>query len=104
MQGVSVHRTALPPAPPPDLSTHSPPTCSRRVSLESRKGTWVAAGSARALMHMPSVVSERLIDLASVARRPVLPLFFRRSLPARSTRKSLPTCVWVGGGGVYAWE
>jgi hypothetical protein len=29
--------------------------------------------------------------LASVARRPVLLLFFSRSLPARSTRNSLPT-------------
>ena len=33
--------------------TRPHPTCSRRVSLESRKGTCVALGSARALMHMP---------------------------------------------------
>ena len=43
---------------------------SRRVSFESRKGTCVAAGSARALMHMPSVVSDRLMLMASLARRP----------------------------------
>ena len=42
----------------------------RRVSLESLKGTWVALGSARALMHMPSVVSDRLMLTASLARRP----------------------------------
>ena len=40
------------------------------MSLESRKGTCVALGSARALMHMPSVVSDRLMLTASLARRP----------------------------------
>ena len=45
-------------------------TCSRRVSLESLKGTCVALGSARALMHMPSVVSDRLMLTASFARTP----------------------------------
>lgn len=52
-----------------------------------------------------SVVRERLMDLASEARRPVDLLFFSRSLPARSTRNSLPTCagaraaMWVGEQG-----
>ena len=41
--------------------------CSILVSLESRKGTWVAEGSALALMHMPSAVRLRLIDFASLA-------------------------------------
>lgn len=41
------------------------------------------------------VVRDRLMDLASEARRPVDLLFFSRSLPARSTRNSLPT--WEGG-------
>lgn len=45
-------------------------TCSRRVSLESRKGTWVELGSALALMHIPSDVRDRLMLLASDARRP----------------------------------
>lgn len=40
------------------------------MSLESLKGTWVALGSARALMHMPSVVSDRLMLTASCARTP----------------------------------
>ena len=39
------------------------------MSLESRKGTW-AAFSARALMHIPSMCSDRLMLFASSARRP----------------------------------
>ena len=41
------------------------------MSLESRKGTCVALGSARALMHIPSVVRDRLMLTASLARSPV---------------------------------
>ena len=40
------------------------------MSLESLKGTCVALGSARALMHMPNVVSDRLMLTASEARSP----------------------------------
>ncbi len=40
------------------------------MSLESLKGTWVALGSARALMHIPRVVSDRLMLTASLARSP----------------------------------
>lgn len=40
------------------------------MSLESLKGTCVALGSARALMHMPSVVSDRLMLTASFALKP----------------------------------
>lgn len=66
-------------------------TCRSRVSLESRNGTCADVGSARALMHMPSFVRERLMDLASRWRCPSLRDFFSRSLPARSTINSLPT-------------
>lgn len=52
------------PLPQPALA------CSSLVSLESLKGTWVELGSALALMHMPRVVSDRLMLLASVARSP----------------------------------
>lgn len=45
-------------------------TWSSLVSLESRKGTWVEFGSARALMHIPSAVSDRLMLLASLALSP----------------------------------
>ena len=48
-------------------------TWSSRVSLELRKGTKDTLGSARALMHTPSVVSDRLMLLASAARSPVQP-------------------------------
>lgn len=41
-------------------------TCKSLVSLESRKGTCRQFGSALAFMHIPNVVSERLIDLASL--------------------------------------
>lgn len=75
------------------------PTCSRRVSFESRKGT-CGLPEARALMHMPSIVSDRLIARASVALSPVERLFLRRSLPARSTRYSLPTLTWVVNEGL----
>lgn len=47
-------------------------TCSSRVSLEERKGTWVGTRLARASMHMASVVRERFIDLASSARVPAV--------------------------------
>lgn len=46
------------------------PTCSSLVSLESLKGTWVELGSARALMHIPRAVRDRLMLLASEALRP----------------------------------
>ena len=45
-------------------------TWSSLVSLESRKGTCVELGSARALMHIPSAVSDRLMLLASLALSP----------------------------------
>ena len=45
-------------------------TCSSLVSLESLKGTWVELGSARALMHIPRAVRDRLMLLASEALRP----------------------------------
>ena len=44
------------------------------MSLELRKGTKDTLGSARALMHTPSVVSDRLMLLASAARSPVQPM------------------------------
>lgn len=40
------------------------------MSLESLKGTWVELGSARALMHIPKAVRDRLMLLASEALRP----------------------------------
>ena len=43
------------------------------MSLESLKGTWVELGSARALMHIPKAVSDRLMLLASEALRPAMP-------------------------------
>ena len=53
-------------------------TCRSRVSLESRKGTCGRVGSALALMHMPRVVSDRLMLLASVARSPAVNFFIRQ--------------------------
>jgi len=51
-----------------------PPKESRSilVSFESRNGTW-ALFSARALIHFPSELSERFIDLASSSMSPSLP-------------------------------
>ena len=53
---------------------HSPPNESRSnlVSFESRTGT-CALFSASALIHFPSALSERLIDLASSKVCPSLP-------------------------------
>eukprot|EP00955_Chlamydomonas_euryale_P043649 352664-Chlamydomonas_euryale.AAC.6 len=69
-------------------------TCSRRVSLESRYGTWPLFPSTSAEMTFPSADSERLILVASLRRSPVAPVFDWRSDPARSTRLSLPTLMW----------
>lgn len=123
----ATHSTSVVLALPPSDS------CSKRVSLESRNGT-CRSSKARALMHMPRVVRERFMDLASVARCPTdcnqqeihwhtynhlghnvkgqshqaiskacrwaqqitikhrLTFdFFKRSLPARSTRYRCPT-------------
>jgi hypothetical protein len=46
-------------------------TCRRRVSLESLNGVCLELRSARELMQMPRVVSDRLMALASVALKPV---------------------------------
>ena len=54
------------------------------MSLESLNGTCVALGSARALMHMPSVVSDRLMLTASVARSPAQ----RHSISHQGTESS----------------
>ncbi len=47
--------------------------------------------STSALMTLPSEDSERLILLASLSRSPAAPVLLWRSLPAKSTRFSLPT-------------
>ena len=39
------------------------------MSFESLKGTW-GFSAARALMHIPSVVSDLLMEMASEARKP----------------------------------
>lgn len=62
-----------------------------RVSLESRYGMCVfCAVSESALMHLPSAVSDRLMNLASSSVCPSDPDLLIRSEPARSTSSSLP--------------
>ncbi len=51
--------------------------------------------SVRAAMTLPRADSDWLIFLLSSSRRPVAPVSRTRSDPARSTRFSLPTCVFV---------
>mmetsp|Transcript_31943 Transcript_31943/g.95397 ORF Transcript_31943/g.95397 Transcript_31943/m.95397 type:complete len:249 (-) Transcript_31943:1441-2187(-) len=75
----ATHTTSVVLALPPSDS------CSSRVSLESRNGTWLPS-AALALMHMPSVDKLLLMEIASDARTPTDLLFFSRSLPARSTK------------------
>ncbi len=77
----------------PCLACNPPntPTCSRRVSLESRYGTCAAPASVNALITLPSADRDRLILVASFSRSPVAPVLACRSLPARSTKFSLPT-------------
>ena len=50
-----------------------------------------ALPSTRALMTLPSADSDRLMRADSRRRSPVAPVALCRSLPARSTRFSLPT-------------
>lgn len=66
-------------------------TLTAAAVLAATAGAVVAPDVAAVTGWRTSVVRERLMDLASEARSPVLLLFFSRSLPARSTRKSLPT-------------
>mmetsp|Transcript_29973 Transcript_29973/g.88969 ORF Transcript_29973/g.88969 Transcript_29973/m.88969 type:complete len:209 (-) Transcript_29973:603-1229(-) len=66
-------------------------SCSTRVSLESRYGTWVDFLSVSALMTLPSAERERLMFLASSSRSPDAPVLATFSLPARSTKCSFPT-------------
>jgi hypothetical protein len=69
---------------PPRLS------CSSRVSFESRYGTCVLFPSVSALITLPSVERLLLIIFASSSACPSAPVFCTFSLPARSTRNSLP--------------
>ena len=50
--------------------------------------------STRALMTLPRAVSDRLMRVASFSRSPDACVLLCRSLPARSTRFSLPTRMW----------
>ena len=66
-----------------------PLTCSRKVSLESRKGTWRLAprcSSMRDMMTWPKVLRDLLMDEASFNRSPVAPEAFWRSLPVAVQR------------------
>lgn len=63
---------------------------SRRVSLESRYGICLERPSTRADMTLPRAERDKLILVASWRRSPVAPVLDCRSLPARSTRLSLP--------------
>mmetsp|Transcript_42921 Transcript_42921/g.86774 ORF Transcript_42921/g.86774 Transcript_42921/m.86774 type:complete len:269 (-) Transcript_42921:160-966(-) len=63
-----------------------------RVSLLSRYGMWLRPrGSVKALMTFPSAERDWLIFLDSSRRCPVAPDSRTRSLPAKSTKFSLPT-------------
>mmetsp|Transcript_21824 Transcript_21824/g.56817 ORF Transcript_21824/g.56817 Transcript_21824/m.56817 type:complete len:232 (+) Transcript_21824:165-860(+) len=62
---------------------------SSMVSLWLRYGMWVCS-EASALMTSPSADSDLLMACASLSCSPVEPLFLMRSLPARSTKLSLP--------------
>mmetsp|Transcript_22175 Transcript_22175/g.48668 ORF Transcript_22175/g.48668 Transcript_22175/m.48668 type:complete len:239 (-) Transcript_22175:836-1552(-) len=62
----------------------------RRVSLESRYGMCAGLGSVSEYMHLPSAVSDRLMNFASSSMCPSDPLFDILSEPAKSTMRSLP--------------
>ena len=64
---------------------------SNLVSFESRYGMCCDLPSTRALMTFPSAERDKLIFVASFRRSPVACVFDCLSLPARSTRFSLPT-------------
>eukprot|EP00965_Chrysotila_dentata_P110461 3649804-Pleurochrysis_carterae.AAC.1 len=63
-------------------------SCSRRVSLLSRYGTWDEAPSSAA-MTLPSASSPWLMVTDSLNRWPSAPVFLARSDPAKSTRLNL---------------
>mmetsp|Transcript_114602 Transcript_114602/g.222546 ORF Transcript_114602/g.222546 Transcript_114602/m.222546 type:complete len:238 (-) Transcript_114602:196-909(-) len=66
-------------------------SCSSRVSLESRYGTcerW-SFGSPKAEITLPSASSPWLILTPSRKRSPTVPVFFARSEPARSAKRTL---------------
>ena len=66
-----------------------------RVTLESLYGMWERPlGAVSAVMTLPSVERDLLILLLSSRRLPVAPVTFTRSLPAKSTRLSLPTLTY----------
>ena len=68
-----------------------PPSASlrKKVNLESLKGT-CGLPSVRDLIQIPREVRLRLIFLASSSTLPLAPVLSIRSLPAKSTRLSLP--------------
>mmetsp|Transcript_44702 Transcript_44702/g.85462 ORF Transcript_44702/g.85462 Transcript_44702/m.85462 type:complete len:263 (-) Transcript_44702:187-975(-) len=77
---------------------------SRRVSLESRNGTYAplppTARSPRALMQFPSASKERLMLAPSIMRMPWFLVLAARSEPAKSIRLSLATRTGVEVSGV----
>ena len=62
-------------------------SCRRRVSFESRYGTWWCF-SHRALITLPSASRPLLIWMPSCSRSPLAPVRLARSEPARSTKCS----------------
>uniref|UniRef100_A0A3Q2Y3E8 Uncharacterized protein n=1 Tax=Hippocampus comes TaxID=109280 RepID=A0A3Q2Y3E8_HIPCM len=55
---------------------------------------WLLLPSTRADMTFPKAESDRLILVASFSLSPCAPVLVCLSLPARSTRLSLPTRMW----------
>mmetsp|Transcript_11029 Transcript_11029/g.28282 ORF Transcript_11029/g.28282 Transcript_11029/m.28282 type:complete len:492 (+) Transcript_11029:544-2019(+) len=74
------HATITVLALPPRLS------CSTRVNLLARYGTWERPGSHSASMQFRSASRPRLMLAVSFCCSPWTPDFFNRSLPAKSTR------------------
>ena len=78
---------------------HSDPrhSCSNRVSVELRKGTWRCFFSARAQMTLPRCRRDELMYFASFLFTPSTRVLPSLSLPARSQMSSFPHTIIPGG-------
>lgn len=62
---------------------------SNQVSFESQNGVCFTPFSVNELIQFPRQEREKLIFLASSSRSSLAPVFFTRSLPAKSTRNKV---------------
>ena len=84
LDGDMVTMTAVLALPPRDMD-------SKRVSFDSRYGTWESVPAASLEITVPSVTSDLLMYVPSFKCTPLTPDLPTRSLPARSTRFSTDT-------------